>query len=82
MALAETIGFLLVSFMFMAIVIKFAVLIWNAIVIRNDRYYYEREFWDEDGEVEAITADTMVAMKTRITPIEIIEDREEAYEQS
>lgn len=73
MTIAATIGFLLVGFMFTAIIIKLAALIWSAMVKNQDRYYFEREFWDENDSFETeITAETLTAMGTHHIPVEMI----------
>lgn len=71
MTIAATIGFILVSFMFFAILMHILGLVWGAVVYGEDRMFYDgREFWDEENQDE-VTADTLEQMGTKSTPIEI-----------
>ena len=74
MTIAATVGFILVCFMFFAILMKLFGLIWGAIVYGEDKLIYDgRDFWDEDDrkDLEDITADSLEQMGTKSTPIEI-----------
>lgn len=72
MSIAATVGFILVSFMFFAILMKLFGLIWGAVVYGQDRHYYDsREYWDDAENLEEITADTLDEMGTHTTPVEI-----------
>jgi len=79
MTLAATIGFLLVSFMFLAILIKLFHHIWVALVVQPE-CRDGRDFWDEDDSLAPeITADTLTDMGTHHIPVELI-DPEVRYE--
>ena len=71
MTIAATIGFILVSFMFFAILMHILGLVWGAVVYGEDKMFYDgREYWDEENQDE-VTADTLEQMGTKSTPIEI-----------
>ena len=74
MTIGTGIAFVVVCFMFFAILMKLFGLIWGAIVYGEDKLIYDgRDFWDEDDrkELEDITADSLEQMGTKSTPIEI-----------
>lgn len=74
MTIATTIAFLLVSFMFFAILMRVLGLVWGAIVYGEDKLIYDgRDFFDtaDRKELEDITADSLEQMGTKSTPIEI-----------
>lgn len=74
MTIGTGIAFVVVCFMFFAILMKLFGLIWGAIVYGEDKLIYDgRDFWDEDDrkDLEDITADSLEQMGTKSTPIEI-----------
>lgn len=74
MTIVTTIAFIVVCFMFFAILMKIFGLVWGAIVYGEDKLYYDgRDFFDTDDrkDLEDITADTLEQMGTHSTPIEI-----------
>ena len=73
MTIATTAAFIIVCFMFFAILVRLAHLIWVAIVDQPDRMDYGRNYWDEPEKFYSLE-------HYGPTAIEIV-DREEAYEQ-
>lgn len=72
MTIAATIGFIVVCFMFFAILMRVLGLVWGAVVYGEDRIFYDgRDYWDDDKNLEEITADTLDDMGSHSTPIEI-----------
>lgn len=72
MTLITTIAFVVACFMLFACLMHLLGILWGAIVYQQDKLDYGRNFWDEDKKEAPITADTLEAMKTHITPIEIL----------
>lgn len=72
MTIAATIGFIMVCFMFFAILMRILGLVWGAVVYGEDKIFYDgRDYWDDDKNLEEITADTLDDMGSHSTPIEI-----------
>lgn len=72
MTIAATIGFIVVCFMFFAILMRILGLVWGAVVYGEDKIFYDgRDYWDDDKNLEEITADTLDDMGSHSTPIEI-----------
>lgn len=72
MTIAATIGFIVVCFMFFAILMRVLGLVWGAVVYGEDKIFYDgRDYWDDDKNLEEITADTLDDMGSHSTPIEI-----------
>lgn len=79
MTLLTSIAFIIACFMLFACLVHLLGILWGAIVYEQDKLDYGRNFWDSDEKAEEITPDTLEAMKTHITPIEILptEDRQD-----
>ena len=72
MTIAATIGFIVVCFLFFAILMRILGLVWGAVVYGEDKIFYDgRDYWDDDKNLEEITADTLDDMGSHSTPIEI-----------
>lgn len=62
----------MVCFMFFAILMRILGLVWGAVVYGEDKIFYDgRDYWDDDKNLEEITADTLDDMGSHSTPIEI-----------
>ena len=62
----------MVCFMFFAILMRVLGLVWGAVVYGEDKIFYDgRDYWDDDKNLEEITADTLDDMGSHSTPIEI-----------